>query len=210
MSEQKKPTPEELLDALTGEEPDDEAERIASLSDVDLDRELASQGFDPAEVRATGKALAAKVVQTRKASGGEDSRHVVPAPPRNEPRRLRPRRVAWRVALLAAAVLAILAMGGAGLVTLFHRGEEPIRPDIFDAPPFRPEPPPEKLAAQLRDEASAACDARLWARCEAKLDEASRLDPAGESDPRVQQLRERERAGQADAGPPKDTKPQGR
>jgi hypothetical protein len=44
---------------------------------------------------------------------------------------------------------------------------------------------PRERAARLRDEAVAACGARDFAACEAKLDDAMRLDPAGESEPRV-------------------------
>jgi hypothetical protein len=45
-------------------------------------------------------------------------------------------------------------------------------------------------AARLRGEAAAACAASEWRKCENKLAHALRLDPAGESDPMVQRLRE--------------------
>jgi hypothetical protein len=43
-----------------------------------------------------------------------------------------------------------------------------------------------QLAARARDEAFAACSIGEWLTCSDKLDQARRLDPAGEtSDPRV-------------------------
>jgi hypothetical protein len=41
--------------------------------------------------------------------------------------------------------------------------------------------PGEAKASLLRTEAYAACDRGAWVLCEAKLDEAKRLDPAGEA-----------------------------
>jgi hypothetical protein len=44
-------------------------------------------------------------------------------------------------------------------------------------------------ADELRTEAGRACAAKQWATCEAKLDEAKRLDPGGEADPDVVRAR---------------------
>ena len=43
----------------------------------------------------------------------------------------------------------------------------------------------------LRDEAEAKCQLKLWGACEASLDEAQRIDAAGEGEERVQRLRNR-------------------
>jgi hypothetical protein len=88
-----------------------------------------------------------------------------------------------------------LALKGPAMVeALFKHGTEKIGPDN-DWQPLRPAPPPQMRAENLRDEAVAACDGWLWALCRNKLDEAQKLDPAGESEPRVQAAREQVRAG---------------
>ena len=49
--------------------------------------------------------------------------------------------------------------------------------------------PDTERAAQLREEAFAACDAAQWAMCARKLDDAKGVDPEGEGDPRVVRAR---------------------
>jgi hypothetical protein len=62
----------------------------------------------------------------------------------------------------------------------------PPPPPIPTETPSPPVPTPVQLAARARTEAFAACDVGDWDTCGAKLDEARRLDPAGDtSDPRV-------------------------
>jgi hypothetical protein len=56
--------------------------------------------------------------------------------------------------------------------------------------------PGARQAAKLRDEAYAACDRAAWAPCEAKLDEAKRLDPAGDTAPEVRAARRAAYIGQ--------------
>jgi hypothetical protein len=46
-------------------------------------------------------------------------------------------------------------------------------------------------AAELRRQASAACDARQWSVCLAHLDEARAADPDGDEAPAVKATRER-------------------
>jgi hypothetical protein len=48
---------------------------------------------------------------------------------------------------------------------------------------------PELRAPKLRDDAEEACREGDWRKCENKLNHAQRLDPPGETDPRVQKLR---------------------
>jgi hypothetical protein len=63
-------------------------------------------------------------------------------------------------------------------------------PTPAPSPTHEPEPTPEQRAALVRVEAQKACAAGEWTACEAKLDEAAKIDPAGESSPAVQQMRE--------------------
>jgi hypothetical protein len=89
------------------------------------------------------------------------------------------RRVPYTVAALAAVV------GGLALILFFGHDDEtrPARPRSPD------EVPALERAKALRNEAAITCQLQLWVRCGQKLDEATKLDPAGESDPRVQALR---------------------
>ncbi|MGH7271110.1 MAG: hypothetical protein ACREJ3_11830 [Polyangiaceae bacterium] len=57
MSKIKKPTMDEIFDAIEDEDADREAARILGLSDEDLDRELAEVGFDPAALRERGREI---------------------------------------------------------------------------------------------------------------------------------------------------------
>jgi DNA-directed RNA polymerase specialized sigma24 family protein len=83
-------------------------------------------------------------------------------------------------------------------------------PDVVQpAPPPRPEgqahasPDPARARA-LRGEAFAACRAKDWATCEAKLDLASEQDPDGELDPQVGDARRAIEASRpSEKGPPR-------
>ncbi len=52
-----------------------------------------------------------------------------------------------------------------------------------------PMPTPRERAARLRALASEACDHARWQDCLDRLDEAQPLDPAGDGDPQIQDLR---------------------
>jgi hypothetical protein len=105
---------------------------------------------------------------------------VVPLTPR--------KRMPWVVwmaaAIVGALVLALVATNSAAIVALF-RGTDEIRRD--DLGPQREGV--QQRALTLRDEAERACRGKLWGTCEEKLDEAMKLDPAGESEARVWNMR---------------------
>ncbi len=133
-------------------------ETLVAKSDEELTRELREAGFaDDAADGIVDRALAA-----------------------NERRRPARR---WIPALVAAAavVLAVLAWKRQEVVAWWEGRPDEIGPDRAG---------PERVgvaerAGRLREEAYAACDASQWAACATKLDEARRLDPAGETGPRV-------------------------
>jgi len=50
-------------------------------------------------------------------------------------------------------------------------------------------------AADLRRKAIAACDAKDWSVCLARLDEARAIDPGGDDGPGIETLREKAIAG---------------
>ena len=51
------------------------------------------------------------------------------------------------------------------------------------------------MAAELRLEAAAACDAKQWSVCLAELDEARAVDPGGDDASTVKTLRDKAMAG---------------
>jgi hypothetical protein len=164
---------------------EDEAERIEKLSGDELRAELRAAGVDPARVP-DGKELQRRLLARRKREGdGAGAQGGEPAP---TPRRANPvvpirrwPRVAWLLAA-ALAVAILLALSGPAVVARFHdeqgnTGEEAPRPTRHEA------------AENLRDEAMDRCAQAAWSTCRDKLDEAARLDPAGESEPRVKKAR---------------------
>ena len=171
---------------------DDEAERIEGLTDDELRAEIAEDGGAPWKPSSTEELLAR--VKARAAAG----RGVVPSAmamdadreprdPAAEPER--PARRAGRIVWLLAAALALVAgivVTKAPAIVAYLRGTpSPIGPDVPPKPP-RPEV---QMAERLRDEAIERCTAGQWAECGAKLDEAKRIDPGGEAQPRVVKAR---------------------
>jgi hypothetical protein len=174
------------------EEADDE--RVKERSDDELRAEIrqgvASTKNDPVtewsadELLARAEALASKEPPTAARAATVPP---LPPPPKvaSPPEKVAPvvpiRRM-WRtVGLLAAASFALL------LVVKLTRG-----PDIVAQAPSR-----QQLAAAIRDQAQASCAMKDWMACKASLDEAATLDPAGESEARVQKARQEIAAGVA-------------
>jgi len=176
MSTDRKRPPHKAWEAVEKMALDDEARRVASLGDEALDRELAGQGMDPQALRARGAVLAAQLAKSA-AGAREASGSVAKLPAKAWSSGARS--IAWiAVAALAAGVVAVVASR--------RPPEEAIGPDIRDAASPKPAAPsPAEVAAKLRDEAVQACEEGFWASCERKLDEAQRLDPAGEAEARV-------------------------
>lgn len=198
MTERRKIPPVEAWKAIDAMVSQGELDRIKGLSDKEVEDELKEAGFDLDAVRTIGQDAIEKAAReagidvggvTRaapalgKTAGGEaHGAKVTPFPSAR-------RRTRWdaflAAAAIAAALIAVFAMAGPAIVAWF-RGER-IGPDRDTVP--RRELPPELRAAQLRDEGFKACAAMQWVSCVAKLDEAKQLDPAGDSDPRVQEWR---------------------
>lgn len=96
------------------------------------------------------------------------------------PKKAAPKKPVSGVVWVAGAVVAAAAAAGVAMEIGPRPGPGAIGPE-----PPSSLPAPRELAARLRREALAACNARDFAACTAKLDEAKGLDPAGESEPRV-------------------------
>jgi DNA-directed RNA polymerase specialized sigma24 family protein len=88
-----------------------------------------------------------------------------------------------------AEVAAVALLGGVAFVVWrVLRAPDPIAER--EIPTVTPETPREPPALELRRSGLALCAERRFGECEARLDEAKRLDPAGESTPEVQRARE--------------------
>ncbi len=150
---------------------EEEDERIKGLSDDALRAELRQGATDP-ETEWSADELLAR------------AEALALAAPKIAP--VVPIRRTWRtVGLLAAACVAML------LFVKLTQG-----PEIVGRPPSDHE-----LAEAHRTMAEESCGRRDWVACKASLDEAAKLDPAGETEPRVQTARQAIAAGMAGHSP---------
>jgi hypothetical protein len=88
--------------------------------------------------------------------------------------------------MLGAVALVVATIERRAIVAFFKG--EPV-PEILPDDEHGNPPTPREIAEKTRDDAMAACAQGLWALCGQKLDAAQKLDPAGESEPRVKQAR---------------------
>jgi hypothetical protein len=158
---------------------DEEVERIERLSDEEIDSELRAHGRDPTRLPSAEELLAK--AEARAGSTTARNAQVVPL----QARKRTPWVVWMAAAILGAAVLALVAMNRAAIVAFFQ-GTDEIRPDDRGPPPREST---QRRAEKLRDDAEGACRQKLWGTCEQKLDDAMKLDPAGESESRVWNMR---------------------
>jgi hypothetical protein len=178
----KKRSAAEAWEALEDMAAQDELDRVLSLSEKELDAELAEAGFDPERVRAKGEEVAAKILGRASAD--------VAAPAR------RPGRAPWFTLASAAALAAAAA------VALFV-GPTPDGHRV--ASPPGPTPAEVKQAAELSRKGLDECASRAWRACLEDLRAAQGLDPSWKDDPRVTAAIARARSAlpNADAGPPR-------
>ncbi len=174
--------PDEAWNALERMVLEDEAERVGKLSDAELDRELAAKGIDPAAADAQADALLARL-EARKAAPAGGS--VVALPPKRSPPARAPSNVVRLLPWMAAAALA------AAILFFLAQPRTPGEPIARGTSSPSAPPTPLQLAATLRDQAIIACDEGRWVDCRDRLLQASRLDPAGDAEPRIAALRER-------------------
>jgi hypothetical protein len=161
---------------------EDEADRLAELSDSDFERAMADM---PAPSRVP--TIDELVAQGRAASSDHPRGNVAAQAADAAIERRGPSRLVW---VLAAALLLALGVGVAkrGAVVAFFKGapEEP-----SPSPTTPPRPTPAERAEAVRVDAERACDRGDWLSCSDRLDEAQKIDPAGESTPGVRQLRKK-------------------
>jgi hypothetical protein len=193
----RKRTALETLEALDRQAAEDEMDRILALSDAEIDAELAAEGFDPTSERAEGARMGEQLASDALAAGGaavaaEGAGEAVPKIAKVVSI-ARPRRSAFVVWLVAAAFAALVGLigvtQGAAIATWFKGKPEPVEPILPDNEKAAP-PTPHELAEKMRDEADTACANAEWGTCMHRLDDAKKLDPAGESEDRVKRLRD--------------------
>jgi hypothetical protein len=170
----------DLWNELVDEAGEAEIERAASVSVEQAEAELAAAGFDVAAERAKANAF---LEALERGESTAPATAPAPAPPK---RRTAPREVVFRLAGVAASAAAGAALY-AGLQQPLgltgnssHGGTTTSAPSDADL----------ALAADLRRQAAAACDATHWSVCLADLDKARAVDPGGDDAPTVKALRD--------------------
>jgi hypothetical protein len=192
MSEPRKLEPHEAFDVLERIVMRDEAERIAGLDDAGLARELAATGRTLEGERAKGQAL----IERLKAR--QTPAVAVAVPAHSETRttsgfrlragsRARRPTLVWLLSASLAMVGAIGFLERHAIVARFAPQPVPIEP--LPSGETAPTPSPQEAALDLRHEARTACEAMNLDLCERQLDDAKKLDPAGENYPAVRSLR---------------------
>ena len=143
-----------------------ERERIKALSEQEIDEELRKAGIDPNE--------ASRLVE--RAIEEERSNRAVPAAVPT------PRRASAKVVSLrrwAPVWLGAAAAAAALLIALARNEPENVASGRDAGTAGIPR------AVFLRLQAYSACDEQRWTACSAGLNEAARIDPEGETDPKV-------------------------
>ena len=206
-------SPEEMLTVLEQQAREDEAfeapmRELAAMSDAQLDDHLRGLGLDPAQLEKEALALFVDASPADASTSALPS--AVQAVPQHggkaftgETRRRRPLGVAAWLAAGAAAATA----GGALLYSLTRPApEQPAppapSPSPSEAPSAAPEPMPVAMTpADERKAAATSLDVGRPDECLRLLDRAKEADPAGDTAPDVQALRDRAQRAMKDKAP---------
>jgi hypothetical protein len=169
-----------------------ELDRWAAMSDDEVDAALRDAKVDPARLERLGRVARGGPAAARSTEGSKVASL-------DEARRRRERWTKWAVVAAAAAVvLVVLAAKRRDIQAWLS--PEPIQKDHWTEPSpddLRKKvagepslaPPDYARANELRKQALAACERKAYDACEKGLDEAKKLDPAGEDQPRVGKAR---------------------
>jgi hypothetical protein len=167
-----KPTPEDVLKAIEEPDPEEEMERVLAMTPEQRRKELEAAGVDMAELHAKADAFHERLVQA--ATTTETAEPV-------RTRSLPPKPVRRSYVSLAAAA-AVVAIAGGVAYTMATQSPVPLAPE-------------RQTASELRQRAFEACSREQWKECLAGLDEAKKLDPAGDEGAAVQAARRRAQQG---------------
>jgi hypothetical protein len=218
MSEPRKLQAHEAYDVLERIVMRDEAERIAALDEAGLARELAAAGRTLEGERAKGRALIERLEgratpalavavptqaaesETRTTSGfrlRSGSRWLAPSHGGRRPT------LVWLLAAALAMVAAVAFVERDAIVARFNPQPVLVEPVPSTEKVLTPAPTPQQVALGVRHDAWLACKQVNLDVCESKLDEARKLDPAGENTQAVDAMR-RFIAQKRLSPPPKD------
>ena len=177
-----------FVEKLLAEEAEEEVERVAKLTDEALDAEIRERGGDPERVPTAEHYLAKAKARaaTTAAPAPATPAPATPAPATHPGAPVVRIRRRWRTALI------VLAAAFAGAFVIVYVATAP--------PPVAAPPTPKEEAEGEREIAVASCAEKDWRACKKYLDRAAALDPAGESEPRVQKARAEIAAATADHG----------
>lgn len=167
---------------------DEEIDRLAHASDEDFERSMAELP-EPSRIPSIEE-----ITGGRGSEGGSPN---LEGPVRavdvyEERTRISP--VVWLLAAAFALVLAASIVSRSAVIAFFRGPLHEPSPEPTpnpDAPPLTPA----QQAEVVRTDAAKTCDQGQWLPCRDKLDRARDLDPAGDTAPRVQEMRSRISAG---------------
>jgi hypothetical protein len=185
----RKPSPKETTEATERSAEADEANRILALGDEELEREMAAAGLDRESASEAAAAARQKALQTVDAWRGRDTERSERRRTTMRPqRRRKPQNVLWvAVGAVAAAYLLFFVVPRLSPATPILHPRVPAPPSTDRVAPSLSEL---ERAAALRRVALGACAEQRWQPCLEGLDDARRIDPAGEGDPTVRIARE--------------------
>lgn len=161
---------------------DKEADRIATMSDEEFEREMGALP-EPAHVPTADEVRVRSAERARELATSEDRGRgaTVKALPVSK-------RVSHRMIWLVAAALGVLVVVGVMRrreVIAWFKGDNTIGPDLELEKALV-----QRRADDFRRQGLDACADSRWTICQTKLDEAKTLDPAGEADGHVKAARQ--------------------
>lgn len=189
MSDPKRLSPAETMRAIRAEAGRDAVDEVMALPPEAVDAALKAAGIEPAEAERRATAAIEAALASVGAAPEPAKSNVVPLRRPASPSVSRRWVALGSVAAAAAVAVTVGVMNGSAIVAMF-RGPEAIGPDRYGVPAASTQGPTmAERALALRTKAFAACKESRWDWCEAQLDEASQLDPAGDTAPDVMEAR---------------------
>jgi hypothetical protein len=201
VTEPRKPAPPIAWDTIERAAGKGDRARIEAMAEAEVDEDLRKAGIDPERAasvveRALNEGAPQSETETPAAAKGESAaappplRSIEGGAPGATPQAKASRVARWApwvgATALAACVLLVLANQHDDGVGQGNPGPPPS--DSHRAAPVQPDTPAGH-AARMRANAAGACAEERWEICERLLNQATDLDPAGESTPMVIGLR---------------------
>lgn len=174
--------PEDVLKDIVESDADEEIDRVLAMTPEQRRAELEAAGVDIADLHAKADAVHERLTGTAKPEAEAKTAGKTAEPPTAKVRSLPPKAPSRSLVNLVAAAAASFVLGGAAHALL--TGSE----NLVGRPP-----PDRGAAVEMRRQAFAACEAKRWAECVARFDDAKLVDPEGDSAADVQAARQQAR-----------------